>query len=106
MDLLFVLLQKKELIALKIHLQPFQYEVFEHVEPLLSKIISHVEPDLPQATQKALHEVNALLKNKMVEVDDVAKMSDFSSLFGREQCFLSLINEQSNYNFRKFSLRS
>ena len=78
----------------------------EHVEPLLSKIISNVESDLPQVTQKALHEVNALLKNKMVEVDDVAKMSDFSSLFGREQCFLSLINEQSNYNFRKFSLRS
>ena len=66
----------------------------EHVEPLLSKIISNVEPDLPQATQKALHEVNALLKNKMVEVDDVAKMSEFSSLFGREQCFLSLTNEQ------------
>ena len=79
MDLLFFLLQKKELIALKIHLQPFQYEVFEHVEPHLSKIISNIEPDLPQSSKKALYEVSALLKKKVVEIDDVAKMSEFSS---------------------------
>ena len=61
----------------------------ENVEPLLSKIINNVEPDLPQAAQKAMHEVNTLLKQKVIEIDDVAKMSDFSGFFGREQCYLS-----------------
>ena len=65
----------------------------KNVKPLLSKIISNIEPDLPQAAKKALHEVNTLLKKKVVEIDDVAKMSDFSSFFGREQCYLSITSE-------------
>ena len=65
----------------------------EHVEPLLSMIINNVEPDLPQATQKAMHEVNTLLKQKEVEIDDVVKMSGFSGFFGREQCYLSFTRE-------------
>ena len=63
------------------------------VEPFLSKIISNVKPDLPQATKKALHEVSTLLKKKVVEIDDVAKMNEFSSFFGREQCYLSIMKE-------------
>jgi hypothetical protein len=65
----------------------------ENVEPLLSKIINNVEPDLPQAAQKAMHEVNTLLKQEVVEIDDVAKMSNFSGFFGREQCYLSFTRE-------------
>jgi hypothetical protein len=65
----------------------------EHVEPLLSMIINNVEPDLPRASLKAMHEVNTLLKKKVVEIDDVAKMSGFSGFFGREQCYLSFTRE-------------
>lgn len=65
----------------------------KNVEPLLSKIISNIEPDLPQSSKKALYEVSALLKKKVVEIDDVAKMSEFSGFFGREQCYLSMTNE-------------
>ena len=65
----------------------------ENVEPLLSKIINNVEFDLPQATQKAIHEVNTLLKQKEVEIVDVTKMYDFSGFFGREQCYLSFTRE-------------
>ena len=60
------------------------------VEPFLSKIISNIKPDLPQTTKKALHEVSTLLKKKVVEIDDVAKMTEFSCFFGREQCYLSI----------------
>ena len=60
------------------------------VEPLLSKIISNVKLDLPETTKKALHEVSTLLKKKVVEINDVAKMSEFSCFFGREQCYLSI----------------
>jgi len=62
----------------------------KNIEPLLSKIISNIKPDLPQATKKALHEVSTLLKKKVVEIDDVAKMTEFSGFFGREQCYLSI----------------
>ena len=63
------------------------------VEPLLSKIISNIKLDLSQTTKKALHEVSTLLKKKVVEIDDVAKMSEFSGFFGREQCYLSITKE-------------
>jgi len=56
-------------------------------------IINNVEPDLPHAAQKAMDEVNTLLKKKVVEIDDVAKMSGFSDFFGREQCYLSFTRE-------------
>ena len=65
----------------------------KNVEPYLSKIISNIEPDLPQTSKKALHEVSTLLNKKILEIDDVAKMSEFSRFFGREQCYLSIINE-------------
>ena len=65
----------------------------ENVEPLLSKIIKNVGFDLPQTTQNSIHEVNTLLRQKEVEISDVAKMSDFSGFFGREQCYLSLTRE-------------
>ena len=65
----------------------------ENVEPLLSKIINNVESDLPQATLKAMHEVNTLLKQKEVKIVDVAKMYEFSGFFGREQCYLSFTRE-------------
>ena len=63
------------------------------VEPFLSKIISNIKLDLPQTTKEALHEVSTLLKKKVVEIDDVAKMTEFSCFFGREQCYLSITKE-------------
>tara|TARA_Y100000588_G_scaffold395023_2_gene519205 strand:- start:6492 stop:7649 length:1158 start_codon:yes stop_codon:yes gene_type:complete len=64
-----------------------------NVEPLLSKIIRNVESDLTHTAKNALREVSALLKKKVVEVDDVADMSEFPSFFGREQCYLSITRE-------------
>jgi hypothetical protein len=61
----------------------------DNVEPLLSKIINNVEADLSQTAQNAMHEVNTLLRRKVVEIDDVVKMSDLSGFFGREQFYLS-----------------
>ena len=65
----------------------------KNIEPLLSKIISNIEADLTHTTKKALHEVSTLLKKKVVEIDDVANMSEFSGFFGREQCYLSVTRE-------------
>tara|TARA_Y100000590_G_scaffold469825_1_gene660008 strand:- start:13244 stop:14401 length:1158 start_codon:yes stop_codon:yes gene_type:complete len=61
----------------------------ENVEPVLFNIINNVEFDLPEMTQQAMHEANTILKRKVVKIDDVAKMSEFSGFFGREQCYLS-----------------
>ena len=70
------------------------YEAYiKNIEPLLSKIIGNMELDLSQGTKKALREVTTLLKKKSVEVDDVANMSDFSSFFGRDHCYLSVKKE-------------
>ena len=70
------------------------YEAYiKNVEPLLSKIIDNIELDLSQDAKKALREVNTLLKKKSVKIDDVANMSDFSSFFGREHCYLSVMKE-------------
>ena len=66
----------------------------DQVQPLLSKIINNVKNDLAQYTLNGLDEANTLLKKKIVESNDITKMSYFSSLFGREQCYLSLSNEQ------------
>jgi hypothetical protein len=68
-------------------------EYMSNVEPLLSKIIRNIESDLTHTAKNALHEVSALLKKKVVDIDDVAGMSEFPDLFGREQCYLSFTRE-------------
>ncbi len=65
------------------------------VEPILSSIIKNLKNDLPKNTLKSLVEANNLLKKENLEISDVSKMSHFSSLFGREQCYLSLTNRQN-----------
>ena len=65
----------------------------KNIEPLLTKIINNVESDLPVYSIKALHEVSLLLKKKVLKVKDVAKMSKFKNFFGREQCYLSMLNQ-------------
>ena len=45
-------------------------------------------------TLNGLDEANTLLKKKIVGINDINNMLYFSSLFGREQCYLSLTNEQ------------
>ena len=66
----------------------------DQVQPLLSKIIDNVENDLSQYTLNVFDEANTLLKKKIVWINDISNMSYFLSLFGREQCYLSLTNEQ------------
>ena len=65
----------------------------DQVQPLLSKIIDNVENDLSQYTLNVFDEANTLLKKKIVGINDINNMLYFSSLFGREQCYLSLTNE-------------
>jgi len=49
----------------------------EHVEPLLSMIINNVEPDLPHAAQKAMDEVNTLLKKKWWKLMTLQRCQNF-----------------------------
>jgi len=68
-------------------------EYMKNIEPIFIKIINNVKSDLPLYSKKALQEVSLLLKKKVVRVNDVAKMSKFNFFFGREQCYLSMINQ-------------
>ncbi len=70
-----------------------QNAYIDQVQPLLLKIINNVKNDLAQYTLNGLDEANTLLQKKIVEINDITNMSYFSSLFGREKCFLSLTNE-------------
>ena len=63
------------------------------VQPTIEKIIMNIKKDINENTLNALNEANILLKNKKIEINDVSKMRYFSKLFGREQCYLSFINE-------------
>jgi len=66
------------------------YEAYmENIEPHLSKIINNVEKDLSESTRKSLYEANTILKKKKLKAEDISTMSEFSSFFGREQCYLS-----------------
>lgn len=64
------------------------------IEPLLEKIIKNIKSEFPKIVINSLQEANNLLKKKSFNHKDVAKMKFFSSLFGREQCYLSFINSQ------------
>ena len=66
-----------------------QEAYIKNVEPLLSEIIINIGNDLGIAVQKALYEASAMLKRNKISTDDIANMSEFSGLFGREQCYLS-----------------
>ena len=65
----------------------------KNIEPFLLKIIDNIKQDLPKNVLQSLIEVNNLLKKDNIKIKDVSKMKHFSSLFGREQCYLSLINK-------------
>ena len=56
-------------------------------------MILGIKQDLPKNVLQSLIEVNNLLKKDNIKIKDVSKMKHFSSLFGREQCYLSLINK-------------
>ena len=68
-------------------------EYKKNIEPIFKKIINNVGSDLPVNSKKALQEVSLLLKKKVIKINDVAKMSKFKFFFGREQCYLSMINQ-------------
>jgi SAM-dependent methyltransferase len=68
-------------------------EYTKNLEPIFSKIITNIENDLPLNTKKGLKEAYKILKKKVIKIEDVKNMSHFSSFFGREQCYLSLIKE-------------
>ena len=65
----------------------------EKIKPILKKIIFNIEKDLNITTIKALKEADSLLSKKNIQISDIVKMKYFSKLFGREQCYLSLIKK-------------
>lgn len=65
----------------------------QNVQPLLLNIIDNLKNDLDVNTLKGLTEVDNLLKQKKFQISDISNMFYFSSLFGREQCYLSFTNE-------------
>ena len=65
----------------------------KNIEPFLKKIIKNIKKDLPKNVYLSLIEANNLLKKKQIDVNDISKMKYFSSLFGREQCYLSFIRK-------------
>ena len=75
------------------------FESFGHkkyikkVKPTLSKILNNLDNDVDKKVLKGLTEVDALLSKEKININEVSKMLYFSKLFGREQCYLSLINQ-------------
>ena len=75
------------------------FESFGHkkyikkVKPTLSKILNNLDNDVDKKVLKGLREVDALLSKEKININEVSKMLYFSKLFGREQCYLSLINQ-------------
>ena len=65
----------------------------KNIEPFLKKIIKNIKKDLPKNVYLSLIEANNLLKKKQIDINDISKMKYFSSLFGREQCYLSFIRK-------------
>jgi|TARA_Y100000294_G_scaffold178135_1_gene208134 SAM-dependent methyltransferase len=64
----------------------------KNVKPTLDNIIKNVS-DLSSQLINSLEEANSILQKEKITVENVRNMSDFSSLFGREQCYLSFVNE-------------
>ena len=72
----------------------------KNIEPFLLKIIDNIKQDLPKNVSQSLIEANDLLKKDNIKIKDISKMKHFSSLFGREQCYLSFINKSKIQNIK------
>tara|TARA_Y100000590_G_C15157431_1_gene802251 strand:- start:303 stop:611 length:309 start_codon:yes stop_codon:yes gene_type:complete len=68
-------------------------EYLKKVKPTLFKIINNLNNDVDKQIIKSLKEVDILLSKQKINVYEVSKMLYFSKLFGREQCYLSFINQ-------------
>ena len=64
-----------------------------NVQPIFTKIISNIKNNLPKEVYISLKEAEKILQKKHIKIKDVSSMKRFDSFFGREQCYLSFINE-------------
>jgi len=62
------------------------------ISPILNNMINNLRNDIHLNTFRSLREVDEILSSNF-SPEDVAKMQYFSALFGREQCYISLIHE-------------
>lgn len=65
----------------------------KNIEPIFKKILKNTQFDLPASSKKGLFEAYSLLKKEKITINDVAKMPNFKFLFGRDQCYMTMINE-------------
>lgn len=65
----------------------------DNVQPIFTKIISNIKNNLPKEVYISLKEAEKILQKKNIKIKDVSSMKRFNSFFGREQCYLSFINE-------------
>ena len=63
----------------------------EHIAAILKSIIDNIDCAELRETTTALSEAAALLECQHISPEAIANMKYFSSLFGREQCYMSFI---------------
>jgi hypothetical protein len=64
-----------------------------NVQPIFTNIISNIKNNLPKEVYISLKEAEKILQKKHINIKEVSNMKSFNSFFGREQCYLSFINE-------------
>ena len=69
------------------------YQIY--ISPILKKISENLTTIPSQETKIGFAEVLDLLSQKNISTDDIKNMKYFSGLFGRGQCYLSFIRQES-----------
>ncbi len=69
----------------------------EFIAPVLEKIANNLESIPSEETKKGFFEAFELLAQKEFTVQDVRNMKYFKNIFGREHCYLSLINRNKSH---------
>ena len=71
------------------------YESYEiHISPILREISSNLKNLPDEDTKKGFSEVFKLLNQKNISTQEIRDMKFFPGLFGRDQCYLSFINDE------------
>ena len=69
--------------------QAYESEIAPHLAALVSNLAGLSKTEAYLGVKEAVD----LLSRKAIQIQDVAQMSHFPAIFGREQCYLSLVRE-------------
>ena len=70
------------------------YDAYKiYISPILKKIADNLTTIPNEETKKSFAEVLGLLNQKDISTQDIRDMKYFPGLFGREQCYLSFIQQ-------------